>query len=65
MEREYELWAKRHKVLNRMLRWLFAADIHEDVNGFTPLEIAKLRVYYTSVILVLSFFIIGLVLIEV
>ena len=62
--KDYETWSKKHRMLNRMLRWLLAADV--DMNEYrkelTPEDVAKLRIYYTGVLTVLGLMLVGLIL---
>lgn len=61
---EYEIWSKKHKMLNRTLRWLLVADVTEqDLHlreGFTMEDYLRLKMYTIVVCSILGLIVLGL-----
>jgi hypothetical protein len=63
---EYDIWKNKHKILNRILRWMFLADVNEqDLHlreGWTIDDYVKYRIYVIIVCSILGLMALGLVL---
>jgi hypothetical protein len=67
MEMEYDVWKNKHK--NRILRWLFLADVNEQdlhlKEGWTIDDYVKYKIYVIVVCSILGLMVLGLILVSI